>query len=260
MNLASGRKSLTIELNKVVFRGLHGDKLRLEVPLALHNQNEGQATVTRIEMDGRISDRQVYAISHDEEIRIDPGSMQMLSIPVDIGLENIAGGLLDGSPVFSFRGGATVDLGFLGRRVIPFHMERRIFWPKRPRLSLRRASLGRSDLSTFRLTMIFDEIEDPDDKIIESALSGSAFINGIHVGRLTGLRRDELIVAEVAVPIASALFVARKLAKTKDCSVKIDVLYEADTKGMEYRIPYTFEKDNIVFPWKKGKRKSRQAK
>jgi len=259
VNLASGKKSLTIGLDRVVFCGMQGDTLRLEVPLVLHNQTEGQALVTRIEIHGCISGKQVFAVSHDKELNIGPESTQMLEVPVDVCLRNIAKGFLNGSPVFSFDGGATVDLGLLGRRVIPFHMERRIFSPTRPRLSLRKASLGRSDLSTIRLTMVFDRAEDPNDKVVESSLYGSASINGTHVGSITEAGRGEQIAAEIAIPIKSVLFVARKLAKTKECSVKIDVLYEADTENMKYRIPYVFEQKDIVFPWKKERRKTEQT-
>jgi hypothetical protein len=247
VNLTLGAKTLTMEPNKIVFCGIQGDTLRFEIPLTLHNHCKGQARVKQIQINASIADHHVFATSHNEELNIEPDAELQLAIPIDIKLANIAKGILAGSPVFDFNGKATVDFGVLGKRVISFNVERRIFSPTKSRISLKNISLGKSDLAALRLTMVFDRTEDPDNKVIGSSLSGFALISGIHVGTLTQLREGAQIEAEVAIPVFSALGVTKQIAKTKTLSAKISVLYEADTNRIKYRIPYVFEIDGITF-------------
>jgi len=251
VNLTLGEKTLTMEPNKIVFCGIQGDTLRFEIPLALHNHCKGQARVKQIQINASIADQHVFATSHNEELNIAPDAELLLSIPIEIKLANLAKGILAGSPVFGFNGKATVDFGILGKRVISFHVERSIFSPTKSRISLKSISLGKSDLAALRLTMVFDRTEDPDNKVTKSSLSGFALISGIHVGTLTQLREGAQIEAEVAIPVFSALGVTKQIAKTKTLSAKINVLYEADTNRIKYRIPYVFEIDGITFAKKK---------
>ncbi|GAG26917.1 unnamed protein product, partial [marine sediment metagenome] len=108
--------------------------------------------------------------------------------------------------------------------------------------------MEKSSLFGLHLTIRFKQEHHPDDEILSSSLSGSVFVNGISVANIdhksTKESRDYIDI-DITIPTVAALLVTRQIVKTKQCSVKLAVTYEAETKTMKYRIPYVFEKTNI---------------
>ncbi len=248
IGFARGAKALTIHTDKIVFKGYDDGAFHFDFPVRLENQSRGEVTVRRLDLNASINNGQLFSSHYDESLKIAPESQYELTLPIAVRPLGGAMGMISHSPVFRFDGLARVDMGSLGELDIPFGTEREIFSPDRARLKFNRISLGKSTLTELRLVLLFDRVKVPKEKVEWSRFSGTVELNGMEVGtfdeRNMSPDRDRVDI-EICIPTFRAARVIRMLKDAEQVGVKVDTLYESESKNMLYRIPYTFESSTL---------------
>lgn len=253
LRLGAGPKTLSVELDKVAFRGLEGRSLRFEVPLRLRNQSRGQAQLRELRLEARLNGRPVLSFSRPEPLCIAPEAEQVVVVPAYVDAVGAAEAAAAGEGTLSFSGSVVADLGVLGERTVAFRSEPLRFSRDYPRLVLESVSLAKSRPSELRLTAAFRRAARAGDELPGACISGEAFVNGIRVAALDRCAAGESgdrVEVELAVPTGAALRAAASLLGARSCRVRLAVVFEAETGTMRYRVPYVFEREDV--PLRRG--------
>ena len=268
IQLGRGEKTLTIEASSIVCHGLQGNLLRFEIPLRLANENDGEIRVKQVQVFAKVNGQDVFSFTRDEEIVIGSKEGHKLVIPLDIKLPPITEVLTRRPEELEVKVKAIIDAGMFGDREVGFETKQKLQIPQGPPLKLEKVSLLKSNLTKLRLNLRFKLLH-PEDKMMQnSTIAGTVYVNGSRIGTFKKSRAEQTgknMNINIEIPTTTAVRITRQVAKAKEFDVKIEALFEAELDNMKYRIPYTFEKNDIQLPklpkpppppWKKKKNES----
>ena len=106
-----------------------------------------------------------------------------------------------------------------------------------------------SSLWAVRLTLRMRREDDGDDPYRSVGMVGTVLVNGVKVGVVDFEQTGDLskvFEIDVAIPTITAAWMTAQVARAKRLDLKVDVLFEARTDTLKFRVPYVFEKKNIA--------------
>ena len=56
---------------------------------------------------------------------------------------------------------------------------------------------------------------------------------------------DELVKARLCVPTLSAALLAARIARERSCDLRVELLFEAETETLTFRVPYVLQKKDL---------------
>jgi len=248
--LARGRPAVSIKIDAIEYRGVGLMGLEFDVPLEIHNETTGRATLTAVNLAAELNGRRIASAVRDEALHIQPQDKQVVHVPVHIAPAQLVAGALKKTHKLVFRGQATVDLGVLGDHEIEFTSGRVLFSGEHGKLSLKRVSMRTSRFTELRLTLDLEEPKVADDPIKHSSLEAEIFLNDVRVATIKQVRAVDakgLIKVEVRIPTLTSAAVVARIIRTRSFDLRIKGLYSAETQSLKYRIPVTFERTGISF-------------
>lgn len=248
--LGRGRPTVSVTFDAIEYRGVGPMGLEFNVPLEIHNETKGRATLTDVSLVAELNDRQIASANPWKALHIQPLARQVVGVPVYISPAQLVAGAWKSTHKLVFRGQGTVDLGVLGHRKITFNSGRILFSGEHGKLSLKRISMRKSRLTALCLTLDLEEPKVPDDPIRQSSLSAEIFLNDVRVAKIDQVRTVDakgLIRVEVRIPTLSSAVVIGRIIKARKFDLRIEGLYSAETQSLKYRIPVTFARKGISF-------------
>lgn len=248
LRLWRGPKTLTVDVGKIVYRGIEGGRPVFDLPLYLTNESQGEARISDVDLEFRVNGRPAASSFYVEPISIGPSGERALVVPVRVDPVGVAKGLLNEEKEVAFVGKMTVNLGSLGERVIKFRSKKAAFSRDRSRLTLESVSFNRSDLALLRLHVTLKRQGKSAREVTAASLSGEAYINDLHIATIDGKRGTDIdgrIELDADIETVAAVAVSMAIARDKQCDVRLAFRYEAETDTMTYRVPYNFERSGV---------------
>lgn len=246
---ALGEKELTIDANEITFCGTKGGLLLFEAGIRFCNHGGGEARLRAVRVEAKIDDRYVFHATNDKPVLIEPRQEVLVRVPVTMDLLSAAGAL-GGTRMLVLSGEATADLGIFGEKRFSFRSENKLFSLDGPKLSFVDFSLAKSNLLELRLRVTLRR-ETGGEQVLKSLrLSGSLHVNGIRTASIQHTQPDpaaEQLNVDVIVPTLSAAWAAGAVLRGDPVDIRVDLLLEAETQHLKYRIPFTFEQKQVSF-------------
>ncbi len=244
-----GEKELTIDANDIVFCGTKDGMLLFEAGLRFRNRSGGEARLRAVRVEARIDDRYVFHATSEQSVLIEPRQEVLVRVPVTVDLLSAAGAL-GGTRMLVLSGEAIADLGMFGEKRFSFRSENKLFSPDDPKLTFVGLSLRKSNLLELRLTLTLRRESSGERTLKSLRLSGSLYVNGLRAAAIhheQTTQAAELLEVDVIVPTLAAVQTVAALVRGEPVDLRVDLLLEAETRALKYRIPYTFERKQVSF-------------
>ncbi len=248
LSFARGQKALTIDPNDVVFLGVDAQGFHFEVGLNFQNQNEGQASITRVSLNASLEDREVFSMESTEPVHIGPKATVIVRMPAVIKAADVMVAAAAGKRTLVFAGTVTADLGILGQKEFTFQSEHKLFPSARARVEFEGLSLAESSLRKLVLTLTLRIREGKAERLRNVSLSGTVYVNGHRAGSVDVHRAeeaDDLVELRLSLSTLSAALVTARIIKEKSCDLRAELLFEGETDTLTFRVPYVLEKKGL---------------
>ena len=247
-NFALGRKLLTINPNEVTFQGVQADGLHFEVGLEFQNLSNGEASLREIRLEALLGGKTVFSMTRKGLLSIGPKSKLTVRVPVIVDPVNAVLGVAQEPRSFVFAGSVTADIGTFGEKRFSFESEPKLLSGTGPGIELQGVSFKKSSLGKLCLTLRMKHRGEGEEPFRSTGLTGAILVGGVKVGSIDYTREHEphaVFDLDVSLPSISAAWIATRLFRGERLNLKAQLLYEGKTDTLKFKIPYTFERENV---------------
>jgi hypothetical protein len=248
VRLALGQKILTIDPHQVVFTGVRADGFHFDVGLQLRNLTRGEARLTGVRLEALVGETAVFSTHSDQHLLIPPHGSVSLQMPAVLSPAVGIRGAATGQRTLTFAGSVEVDLGLLGRKEIGFRSEKKLLPRASPAVELAGLSLAESRLDELVLNLKLRLRAPEGEQFSTARLTGTAYVNGRRAGAIEADREagsDVPLEVRLSLPTISAAAIAARIVRERTCDLKAELLFEAETETLTYRVPYVLKRRDL---------------